>query len=102
MAPLGALLRGREASSGGFHGNRVAERLEGQVTVADIGFSGPGSPELKTNKGTSVETPTFFVGEGGQPEDELTMSTVETPRERAMRVDGQESLGQSMASAPKV
>lgn len=68
-----------------------------------IGFSGPGAPDLK-NRNDSDDypaLPTFFV-KGAYPEDELTPSTVETPREKAMRVDGQETSGNSAASAPKI
>ena len=70
--------------------------------MAEIGFSGPGSAKTEARSGTRVETPTFFVKEGGAPEDELTPSTVETPREKAMRADAQEAFGQSEAGAPKI
>lgn len=72
-------------------------------TVADgIGFSGPGKADVSGVRGRDVPLPTFFESEGGQPEDELTPSTVETPRERGMRLDAIDSLGQSEASAPKI
>lgn len=68
----------------------------------EIGFSGPGAPDIKKNKGTAVPVPTFFKSEGGNPEDELTPETVETPREKAVRLDAVEALGQSQATAPKL
>jgi hypothetical protein len=70
--------------------------------ASEIGFSGPGKALTEAKSGRRVEVPTFFVKEGGQPEDEITPETVETPRERAVRADAQESLGQSEAGAPKI
>lgn len=69
----------------------------------DIGFSGPGAPNISnpTSGGAKVSLPTFFVGQKAK-EDQITPETVETPREKAVRVDAAESLGQSEASAPKV
>lgn len=67
----------------------------------DIGFSGPGKAVTEARSGRNVPVPTFFLGQKA-PEDEITPETVETPREKAMRADAQEALGQSNASAPKI
>jgi len=67
--------------------------------MADIGFSGSGSPNLKTQSGTKVSVPIFFPGVQIN-DDELTPSTVATPRERALAKDAADSS--TMSGAPKL
>lgn len=102
MAPLGARQERPVARLDASHGNLPAERpKEGRTVASDIGFSGPGKANTEARSGKSVALPKFFAG-GKSPEDEITPETVETPRERAVRIDAQEALGQSEASAPKL
>ena len=70
--------------------------------MADETSFGSGSHPKEPRSGTRVDVPVFFERAGRAPEDELSPSTVETPREKAMRADAQEALNQSEAGAPKV
>lgn len=68
----------------------------------ETAFSGPGKPDISTKGGRDVPVPVFFNRDTKAGEDEISIDTVETPREKAVRVDAAEALGQSNASAPKV
>lgn len=63
-------------------------------------FSGPGSANTEARSGTKVELPEFFV-KSSAPEDEVSMETVETPREQAARIDAVEGIGKQ-TGAPKL
>ena len=77
----------------------------------DIGFSSSGAPSLKASPryrgeagdqgGQLVKTPEFFV-KSSISEDEVSIETTETPREKAARMDAVEDIGSSEASAPKM
>lgn len=70
----------------------------------DTAFSGPGAPNISNPRsgGTQVALPTFFVRSNAVPEDELTPSTVETPREKAARADSVDDSGNTQSGAPKL
>ena len=71
----------------------------------DIGFSGPGKPDISNPRGggTQVAVPEFFVRDAKIPEDKLSLGdTVETPREKAARLDAIQDIGVAENTAPKL
>lgn len=78
----------------------------------ETAFSGPGAPDIAANPRyggeagndsdtDAVETPKFFV-KSNVPEDEVSLETVETPREEAARLDAVQDIGSTSSGAPKL
>lgn len=67
--------------------------------MADIAFSGSGAPNISKQSGTKVPVPTFFPNVRIN-DDEISLDTVATPRERALAKDAADN--NTMSGAPKL